>query len=381
MVVFSLNLIVSCVPEEESQPIVPKSAGSEITKIKQWFQSNEQSLRVTSKAENLRTEPNTLILPYFEKEPDWDKFQNYTFPDGREVYEISLKNSIQYFPQSFQDSLTDISLSDVMVQNIMFIKHPTEERFDPLIARYFPADEFSARKQKNISYNNLHQFWSGRIDIFTYDEHHFIGFEVYEGEITRRITYGTQKNEGARITSDCREIEREVVWTTGSPGPASEDPLGLGVEFHSIIITETFCANGDGDGGYPPNTVYEGGRPYYQYADNIGGTCSSCEYKIPIVTEPENSILLQIEGHPCATDIMKKLMKASVIKSSVGELNQMNEIIQLLNGAADFDFIVLNSETINPEKPPFSQPNAATTNSAVFNTATGKKEGSIPLSV
>lgn len=148
--VIALTILTSCVPEEESKPILTKSAGSEVAKIKAWFQSNEQNLRVVSKSENLRVEPNSLILPYFEKEPDWDKFQNYTFPDGREVYEISLKNSIQYFPTSLQDSLSDISLSEVMVQNIMFIKHPTEERFDPLIARYFPSDEFSARKQKNI---------------------------------------------------------------------------------------------------------------------------------------------------------------------------------------------------------------------------------------
>ena len=37
-----------------------------------------------------------------------------------------------------------------MIQNILFIKHPTEERFDPVIARYYPDNKYSSKEFKEL---------------------------------------------------------------------------------------------------------------------------------------------------------------------------------------------------------------------------------------
>lgn len=361
----SVFFFSSCVQEPEA-PIIKAGPSEQVMKIKSWFEENKQNLRLPDKGINFRTESQELILPFFEKEPNWDKFHHYYFPDGREVYELSLENAEKYFPKSFMDSFPNQDVSKIMIQNILFIKNSTGDRFDPLIARYYPSDEYSKNKMKDISYNSINEYWSGQVDIFTYDEHHFVGFLVNEGKIEESVRYGLEENINARTLGDCRTVTREVVWTSGSPGPTSEYPLVLGVTFHSIFIAETTCTGSMGE--LPPTgTVYIDRDPYYQFGTG-GEGCPDCNYIIPIISDPGSIILNQLTN-PCASDIFKQLKKTSTLKSSVGSLNQMDQIIELLNNASGFDFIVKNSDTQtnNTEK------------IIVYNTATGKNEVTINL--
>ena len=85
-------LLTSCVEEPEA-PKVKISENAQLGIVKTWFEKNKTKLRLPENGLNLRTGSQELILPFFEKEPDWDKFHHYFFPDGREVYEVSLENA------------------------------------------------------------------------------------------------------------------------------------------------------------------------------------------------------------------------------------------------------------------------------------------------
>ena len=155
---------------------------TKIDPVRAWFEANKGSLRLPERGSNFRTESQELILPFFEKEPDWDKVHHYFFPDGREVFEVNLENKEIFIP-SLGEQQQDHQLARRSVQNILFVKHPTEARFDPLIVRYYPDLENSKRDFKDINYQMIDEKWSGTVDLFTYDEHFFIGFEIQKGRI------------------------------------------------------------------------------------------------------------------------------------------------------------------------------------------------------
>lgn len=181
-------LLTSCVPEPEA-PQIAVQESNQLAKVRTWFEENKSKLRLPERGSNLRSESQELILPFFEKEPDWEKFHHYYFPDGREVFEISLENATKYFPTSMLDSFPDRNPAEVVIQNILFIKHPTLERFDPVIARYYPANSASEKSFEEINYLAIDNDWSGIIEMFTYDERHFVGFEIKEGELIRNYTF------------------------------------------------------------------------------------------------------------------------------------------------------------------------------------------------
>lgn len=357
-------LFTSCVEELEA-PKIQSVENGQLMKVKAWFEENKTKLRIPERGSNFRSESQELILPFFEKEPDWDQFHHYYFPDGREVFEVSLENATKYFPKSFLDSFPDQNASKFIVQNIMFIKDVASDRFDPLIARYYPGDEYSKSKMKKIFFNGINEYWSGRIDIFTYDEHHFVGFEVFESEIKNSIRYGVNNNLNSRIAGDCQVYTREVVWVSNEPGDPEDDPYGYGTTYHSLTITEVSCTGSMGENP-PPGTIYVDGEPYYQFGNGNEG-CPDCDYLIPIISDPESIILDQLDN-PCASSIFKQLMKTSAIKSSVGHLSQVDEMVDLLNNSNDFDFIVKDENLGN-----------FTDSDFVFNTETGKNEVTIYL--
>lgn len=134
-------LLTSCVDEPEA-PKIEVAKNTPVAKVRAWFEENKTKLRLPERGSNLRTESQELILPFFEKEPDWDKFHHYYFPDGREVFEISLENTQKFVPSTASDNDQE-NLAKRMIQNILFVKHPTENRFDPLIVRYYPDEETS----------------------------------------------------------------------------------------------------------------------------------------------------------------------------------------------------------------------------------------------
>lgn len=143
-------LLTSCVDETEA-PTAELDETTQVAKVKAWFEENKSKLRLPERGSNFRTESQELILPFFEKEPDWDKFHHYYFPDGREVFEINLENSTKYFPKTMLDSFPDRNPAEVVIQNILFVKHPTKERFDPVIARYYPANSSTEKSFEDMN--------------------------------------------------------------------------------------------------------------------------------------------------------------------------------------------------------------------------------------
>ncbi|MCU0402796.1 MAG: hypothetical protein MUE75_17625 [Algoriphagus sp.] len=184
-------LLTSCVDEPEA-PKIEVAKNTPVAKVRAWFEENKTKLRLPERGSNLRTESQELILPFFEKEPDWDKFHHYYFPDGREVFEISLENTQKSVPSTASDNDQE-NLAKRMIQNILFVKHPTKNRFDPLIVRYYPDEETSKRDFKEINYQMIDEKWSGWIDLFSYDEHYLVGFQVEKGQITESRTFMDQR--------------------------------------------------------------------------------------------------------------------------------------------------------------------------------------------
>lgn len=160
-------------PEPEAPQIELKES-NQLAKIRSWFEENKSKLRLPERGSSFRTDSQELILPFFEKEPDWEIFHHYFFPDGREVFEINLSNNEFPIFGALLDSIPDVPLNQLVIQNILFVKNAKEERFDPIIARYYPKTATDIIDFKRINYQSINQYWSGRLDLFTYDEHHFV---------------------------------------------------------------------------------------------------------------------------------------------------------------------------------------------------------------
>ena len=95
-----MMLVFSCIDREEVLQLEQDTA-SEIKSVKQWFDINKVSLNKEGSDVRAREMSKELILPFFEKEPDWSKFSEYHFRDGRKVFEIHLKNLSGIMPKRF----------------------------------------------------------------------------------------------------------------------------------------------------------------------------------------------------------------------------------------------------------------------------------------
>ncbi|GAB2478242.1 hypothetical protein GCM10027164_04350 [Algoriphagus taiwanensis] len=95
---------------------------------------------------------------------------------------MNLENAQAFLPSSETEAF-DVEAAQRIIQNILFVKHPSENRFDPLIVRYYPDEETSTRDFDEINYQMIDEKWSGTVDLFTYDEHYFMGFEIHKGQI------------------------------------------------------------------------------------------------------------------------------------------------------------------------------------------------------
>ncbi|MBN7814761.1 hypothetical protein [Algoriphagus pacificus] len=309
-------------------------------KVKAWFEENKTKLRLPERGSNLRSESQELILPFFEKEPDWDKFHHYYFPDGREVYEVNLQNKETPIFGNLLDSIRSIPSEELVIQNIMFIKNPEFERYDPIIARYYPKGELDVKSFKKMNYTKINEYWSGKLELFTYDEHHFIGFEFEEGKIINEITY-SKNNTGAKV----KDYKNADVRCTTYVLPVTNCVLTSSGTYcssnYNDLVNVTYCSTGGSGGNYIYTYGGNDGTGSGTYIDPSGVT--GTEYIVPIIPAPETFILNQF-SNPCGSQIFKQLMKASILKSSIGNLNQANAIIQLLQDANDVEFIVKNSD-------------------------------------
>lgn len=318
ILMLSVFFFSSCVQEPEA-PIIKAGPYDQVMKIKSWFEENKQNLRLPEKGINFRTESQELILPFFEKQPNWDKFHHYFFPDGREVYEIALKNSQSFVPVR-EGKKDQEKLAKRMLQNILFVKHPTENRFDPLIIRYYPDEETSKRDFKKIHYQMVDEKWSGTIDIFTYDEHHFIGFEVDRGQIksTRQLV---PKADGSRKTFGPENMDVRCT-------PVTTDWYQLSYNYSTGIMTWVQLApttsyscsmsydSGASSGGYPSYT-------YIGSSSGISSTSGTPNYFPPDIPLPKLTIEIDssVSSNSNVNCIVQNLAMSSFVKS-IAEFTQ-----------------------------------------------------------
>ena len=216
-----------------------------------------------------------------------------------------------------KEAFPNQDVSELVVQNIMFVKHPTMNRFDPVIARYYPSDIGSVRKFKDISYDRLPYDWSGTVDIWTYDERHFIGFNFEDGSLVNYFRYNKEADpESGRILGDCWTVVREV-------NNNYSDQYGV-VVMPPTYLTETHCT---GSGGYTPkggNGTGEDGE-YHEYERP---TC--CQdlptapprdvppYEPPAIPAP--ATIINRLTDPCAKDIFLELSKGNAYLTETGEI-------------------------------------------------------------
>jgi hypothetical protein len=206
------------------------------------------------------------------------------------------------------DSFPNRNPAEVVIQNIMFVKHQSMDRFDPLIARYYPANSGNEKSFEEMNYQAIDYDWSGTLELFTYDEYHFVGFEIVEGEVIRNYTYtphDVDKTEGLRIM--------DVRCTTTYIAVGYETCAGS--YCHTTIeryIAQTSCSgssgiDNSGNYGFPSGDSGSGGT-----ANTDGnGTCSNCDYNPPTVPAPSPNLRIQIDksfsDNPYLNCILSKL--------------------------------------------------------------------------
>jgi len=308
-------VFTSCIEEPTEKFEVPQQ-DPKLALVKNWFETHKNELRIGDSRDSYRTESHELILPFFEKEPDWDKFHIFQFPDGREVYEINLANAELYFPVYLLDSLPGMIPHKTVIQNIMFVENTQTQRFDPLIVRYYPDNEKSLREFGKVYYGMIDMDWSGMVDIWTYDERHFISFTIREGTITSSMqTLNKDPNShqptGTNLltTEPCREavIPRNYVDVDG-------------VVTVSFTVTY-YCSSGGGSSsggstgssyGNDSGTSWgSGGTGTYEYGGSGSyGTVGGTTYTPPVITSPTIRIeLIDMEElSDCHQDIINDLI-------------------------------------------------------------------------
>jgi hypothetical protein len=203
----SLGLWLSSCIEETESPQIELTDNSKIATIKTWFEENESSLRVSKSGAAYRTGDQELILPFFKKEPDWSMFTEYSFPDGRKVFEIHIKKLSGLVPKDFFEKYGS-STSDLTEESLLFVEHADSDvGFSVWVARYFSYGD----KSKDMTYNRIPHNWSGRIDLFTFSEQHLRSFEVEDGRIIKTLEYMTG-DENKRFSPAIMLMTCDVIW-------------------------------------------------------------------------------------------------------------------------------------------------------------------------
>jgi hypothetical protein len=332
-------LLSSCLDENES-PKIEITENAKIAKIKNWFEENESNLRLTKSGANYRTDAQELILPFFKKEPDWDKFHQYSFPDGREVYEINLENEEMFLPTVEGDSSNE-GLAQRAIQNILFVKHPTENRFDPLIVRYYPDAETSKRNFESINYQMIDAEWTGIVDLFTYDEHYFMGFEIVQGQIiaTRYaevIPDGSKNRQGTEnLLYRCQHVTTDW-YQISSVG---------GREISRVWLNSTSSYSCSMSG---PSSGAGGGGNYSYGGGGSSGSGSGVAYDPPSVYAPK-IIIINLLTNKCADDIFKNLSKGSKSLTNLNGLGSLDisaSILRLFENCGKFDYQITNEDLV-----------------------------------
>lgn len=302
-------LFTSCVEEPEA-PKIQSTENGQLMKVKAWFEENKTNLRLPERGLNFRSESQELILPFFEKEPDWDKFHHYYFPDGREVFEVSLDGNRLYFPK--ENSKPKKKDEIKYFQNILFVKHQTEDRFDPLIIRYYPEEIESNRKFEEVNYQMMDEKWNGWIDLFSYDEHYLVGYKIDRGQLThtRTMQKGMENgkksfgNENKDVIYRCYDVATD--WYDGNTGVYLDTTHSTTCDFVED--------GGTIGGGAPVGGTYSGGG-------------SGTGYYSPGVPVPKLTIYIDssIRNDPRISCIIDKFSLGSFVKD-IAEITETEDL-------------------------------------------------------
>lgn len=241
---------------------------------------------------------------------------------------MNLKNESIYYPQ--KKGISNKSKEVEYIQNILFVKNQSENRFDPLIIRYYPDDQVSNRTFKNIHYQSIDEKWMGWIDLFSYDEHHLKGFKIERGQITkfRTITESSELgkksngNENKDVIYQCDLVS--VDWYDGRTGEYLDTTHSTECDFEYVGGGASY-GSGYVSGGYSSG----------------GAGCIGCDsYSVPSVPEPNLRVQLDpsFKNNPYLMCILDKLQLSKFINELAlfdGTIGNMRNVILKVGETVD----------------------------------------------
>lgn len=151
--------------------------------------------------------------------------------------------------------------------------------------------------------------WSGIVDIWTYDERHFIGFIIRQGEINSTIRHDAGGGEGSKLTNehnlltvDCFRVPTTVTYTYTTTG--YYETTVEATQHYTTICSGSGGSSGSGSGGYVGTT--------YDYNDNLGGsgsygTVNGTTYTPPTIASPR--IIYNQLTNSCASEVFNSLKR------------------------------------------------------------------------
>ncbi|PRY88042.1 hypothetical protein CLW00_105163 [Mongoliibacter ruber] len=349
-----LILFISCIEEPTEKFEIPQQH-PKLAIVKDWFETNKEQLRIDDSRENFSLGGQELILPFFEKEPDWDKFHIYEWPDGRIVYEINLANKEMVLSSEFKENMPQANPQETVIQNIMFVENRENGRYDPVIARYYPADEYSISDFDDISYNQIGAGWSGKVDLWTYDERYFIGFVIEDGVIVSTAhPHWYMDDQNARKLPNSEEItlttcvlRQTVIATTVSTSTGST------TTYH-VESSIWYCPSGGGGDSIGSSYTVGGGSTYEWPSESwsggggsgSSGTVSGSTYTPPVIRMPS---VLNALNNPCASRLFIQSTKNNnfnfTVPAQIGNLNPA--IINLFQQTTKYPYLIKNGSVMN----------------------------------
>ncbi|PSL02949.1 hypothetical protein [Cecembia rubra] len=259
------------------------------------------------------------------------------------MYEINLSNKEIVLNSQFTDNLPDADPSKTVIQNILFVENKQNGRFDPVIARYYPADEYSVSKFEEISYNKIGAGWSGTVDIWTYDERYFVGFIIEDGQlIATKHPEGYQPDarkrkstlQGENLDSTCRHVVSiYTVVTIVTAGNGSEISYHDETEVHMVCSGGTLYNDLDTNGTPIPRYNYD------PYGGGWGGVSGEINYTPPSIPAPKIEIILshQFKTNPYLRCLFDKLRENSYFESIASKFEGVSPDVHLILDLASFD--------------------------------------------
>jgi hypothetical protein len=250
------------------------------------------------------------------------------------VFEISLDNHQLYLPE-IRSGENQQEVAKRALQSILFVKNPTENRFDPLIIRYYPDEETSKRDFKEINYQMIDEKWSGIVDVFTYDEHHFIGFEINKGQILATRNYETIQ-DGNRKGFGIENMDFRCSVVTTDWYQISYAPSTNTYVIQTLSPTRSYSCP---SGGYLPDS---GPGETYTYGTNVtglgGGTTG---YYPPDIPMPKLTVYIDISFSSNST------LNCAQDKLSLS--NFVNSLAEFNGKTSDKNVTLKVGTTINPD--------------------------------